>query len=302
MLESKLTLNNGFIQSFKVLFRILDISGWQKWSGAAFLGFAFALSQGNSFSLLQLQGLAIGVPLVLCYNQSINDCFDVDIDTVKEKMTGKELIVSNTISKKIALSVTYSFLLIGLLSTYLSSAILFALCLSAAILGTLYSAPPFRLKMIYPFSTLIQFVGCFLPFLAGVAAISTLTLSAIVISSVFAAIAMIHRFDHEIGNYRVDFQTGKKTIAVIRGLRTAFWLRRLSILIGVAEFIAFFFLGWLNLALLFLFGLYLFMVIFQEVWLRLLPPPLKTIFDTLMMLSSYFLLLVVLLLYGMNYV
>jgi 4-hydroxybenzoate polyprenyltransferase len=282
--------------------RLIDVSGWQKWLGAAVLGFAFALNSSSLFSLIQLQGLVLGVPLILSYIQSVNDCFDVQIDEIKEKFGVSKLIVSKIISRKTALATTFLMLLLGLLSSWICSINLFIISCIMALFGTLYSVPPFRLKMVYPFSTLIQFAGCFLPFLAGISVIGIVTPQTIIISSVFAVIAMIHRFDHEISNYRVDFQTGKKTVAVVRGLRTTIWLRRLSTLIGVAEFIVFFFLGWLNFALLFLFGLYLFMVIFKGVWLRFLPPPLKAIFAPLMMVSSYFLLLVVLLLYGKNYV
>jgi 1,4-dihydroxy-2-naphthoate octaprenyltransferase len=77
-LGSKLTLRHKFIQSLRGIFKIADFAGWQKWSGAAFLGFAFALEMGNNFSLNQFQGLLIGVPLICCYNQAVNDCFDVE--------------------------------------------------------------------------------------------------------------------------------------------------------------------------------------------------------------------------------
>jgi len=281
--------------------KLVDIGGWQKWFGAAVLGFAFALDMNNNFSLLQFQGLVIGIPSILCYNQSVNDCFDVEIDEIKAKLMGKELIVSKTISRKTALTITSSFLLIGLVSTWIASVSLFALNLAAAFLGTLYSAPPFRLKMKYPFSTLIQFAGCFLPFLAGVASISTVTLQTIIISSIFAVLAMIHRFDHEIGHYKVDLLTGKGTVAVTKGLKTAKTFYRLSALVGVIEFAVFFVFGWLNIVSLFLFVLYLFITIVPWVWLRYLPRSLKKIFVPLTMVSGFVLLFTVLLLYGKIY-
>jgi 4-hydroxybenzoate polyprenyltransferase len=174
---------------------------------------------------------------------------------------------------------------------------LFLLSCIMALFGTLYSAPPFRLKMVYPFSTMIQFAGCFLPFLAGVAFISIVTFQTIIISSVFAALAMIHRFEHEIKNYKADVQTGKKTVAVIRGLRTAQMLLRLCAFVGVAEFAAFFILGWLNMVLLFLFVLYVFAIILSWRWLSYVPPSLRTVFARLEMVSSFILLFIVLLVY-----
>ena len=280
------------------LIGFVDVLGWQKWFGAAVLGFAFALDLGSSFSPLQFQGLVIGIPLILCYIQSVNDCFDVEIDEIKKETMGKRLIVSNIISRKTGLTITFAILLVGLVSTALASVNIFAFALAMALLGTLYSAPPFRLKMKYPFSTLIQFTGCFLPFLAGVASISTVTLQAIIISSIFAVLAMIHRFAHEIKHYKVDQLTGKETVAVTKGLRTATTLFRLTALIGVVEFAFFFAFGWFNTVILFLFVLYLTITIAPWFWLRHMPRSVKTMFGPIIMFSSFILLFTVLVLYG----
>ncbi|MGD0494765.1 MAG: UbiA family prenyltransferase [Candidatus Bathyarchaeia archaeon] len=243
------------------LLALVDVLGWQKWFGAAVLGFAFALGLSSSCSLLQFQGLVVAIPLILCYIQSVNDCFDVEIDKMKEKIMGKELIVSNIISRKMALVMTFSFLLVGLVSAGFASVSLFIVASAMALLGTLYSVPPFRLKMKYPFSTLIQFAGCFLPFLAGVASINSVTLQALILSSIFAVLAMIHRFAHEIKNYKADLVTGKETVAVRKGLETTTKLFRLSAMLGVVEYAAFFVLGWFNTVSLFLFVLYLALII-----------------------------------------
>jgi 4-hydroxybenzoate polyprenyltransferase len=295
-LGSKLTLGHRLVQSLIGIFKIADVPGWQKWSGAAFLGFAFALEMGNNFSLTQFQGLAIGVSLICCYNQSVNDCFDVDIDTMREKMAGKELVITNLISRKVALAATFSFLLFGLISAWFASTGLFAFCLSAAVLGTLYSAPPFRLKMIYPFSTLIQFVGCFLPFLAGIASISNVTLQTTILSSSFAVLAITHRFGHEMVMYSVDIQTGKKTVAVVKGLRITQMLLRLSFLVGIAELVVFLILGWLNIVFMFLLAVYVSISIVPSIWLRHISQPLRAIFTRILSFSSFILLLTILLL------
>jgi 4-hydroxybenzoate polyprenyltransferase len=280
------------------LLGLVDVLGWQKWFGAAVLGFAFALDLGSSCSLLQFQGLVVAVPLILCYIQSVNDCFDVEIDKMKERMMGKELIVSNIISRKMALAITFSILLVGLVSAGFASLSLFAVASAMALLGTLYSVPPFRLKMKYPFSTLIQFTGCFLPFLAGVASISIVTLQALILSSIFAVLVMVHRFAHEIKHYRVDLLTGKGTVAVKKGLRTTTALFRLSALLGAVEFAVFFVLGWFNMVFLFLFVLYLVITIAPWVWLRHMPGSLKTILGRAITFSGFLLLLTVLLMYG----
>jgi 4-hydroxybenzoate polyprenyltransferase len=276
---------------------LVDVLGWQKWFGAAVLGFAFALNLNNNFSPLQFQGLVIGVPLILCYIQAVNDCFDVEIDEVKKKIMGKELIVSNIISRKTALIITFSILLAGLVSAGLASISLFAIAFAMALLGTLYSVPPFRLKMKYPFSTLIQLAGCFLPFLAGIASISVVTVQTVIMSSIFAVFTMIHRFAHEIKHYEPDLLTGKGTVAVTKGLETAKTLFRLSAFLGVVEFAVFLLLGWFNTALVFLFVLYLGITIAPWFWLRRMPAYVKTKFNPIIRFSSFILLITVLLIY-----
>lgn len=288
----------SFTRTLKGLGRLVDISGWQKWFGAAVLGFAFVLDLKSDFSLLQLQGLVIGIASVLCYIQSLNDYFDVEIDERKEEIMGKELIVSKMISKKAALAVILSVLLIGVVSAWITSIDLFALVLAAAFLGTIYSAPPLRLKMKYPFSTLVQFASCFLPFLGGVASISNVTFQAIIVSSIFAVLTIIHRFVHEIGNYKADLLTGKETVAVVKGLGTAWNLCILSAILGLTEFMVFFVLGWFSTVFVFLFIIYLIICIVPWAWLRYMPRPLRKFFIPIVMVSGFILLFIVLLLYG----
>lgn len=289
---------NEIILYTKSLGKLVDVLGWQKWFGAAVLGFAFALGINSNFSFLQFQGLIIGVPLILCYIQSVNDYFDVEIDEVKEKITGKGLIVSKIISKKTTLSITVSILMIGFVSAVITSLDFLLVVLLMALLGTLYSVPPFRLKMKYPFSTLTQFVGCFLPFLAGIASIDTITLRTIIISSIFAVLAMVHRLQHEIGNYKADLQTGKGTVAVVKGLTITKIFLSLCVLVGISEFAIFFIFGWFNIVFSFLFVLYLTMIILFPLSLRYTPKSLKRTFFPILHVSGLVLLFAALALYG----
>jgi 4-hydroxybenzoate polyprenyltransferase len=283
----------------KGLWMFIDVKGWQKWFGAAVMGFAFALSFGNNFSLLQLQALVIGMPLLLSYTMTVNDCFDIEIDKIKEKVMGKKLIVSNVISRSTALTITLLSVIIGLVSAWFGSLNFFIVASLIVLLSTVYSVPPFRLKMKYPYSTLTQFAGIFLPFIAGVALIGTVTIEVVIISSVFAVLAMIHRFQHEIATREADFITGKQTVAVTKGLRTAKTLRKLCAFIGIAEFAVFFVLGWVDTIFLLLFILYvvLYTLIVTEAWVGRLPF-LRKMSIPIILVSSYALLIFVLFLYG----
>lgn len=289
---------NEVMRYLKALFKFVDVVGWQKWFGAAVLGLAFILLTNNSLSAYQFQGLLIGVVLVLCYNQAVNDCFDIQIDQLKERETGKESVVGNIISQKAALVITFTILAIGLASAILGSTELFFVVLFMALLGTLYSAPPFRLKMVYPFSTGLQLIGCFLPFVAGVACIGHVTLQVVTISTIFGFLAMVHRFEHEIENYNVDLMTNKRTVAVVNGLRTAKLLRNTMIILGVVEFGLFSVFSWFSPVFLIFFFLYLFLCIDYHFWFRRLPGFLRSMFMPIVMISGYVLLLIVLLVFG----
>jgi len=229
--------------------------------------------------------------LILCYNQSINDCFDVEIDKIKEERMGKKLIVSRVFSQKTALAIAVSILVFGLTSAWLGSVNLFFVAVFMAFLGTIYSAPPLRLKMKYPFSTITEFVGCFLPFLAGVTVLSSLTWQPIIISSVFCFLAMVHRFMHEIYYSEIDSATGKMTVAVKKGVKTAKTFRKAFLLIGVLEFLLFSLLGWVSFGLLLLFFIYVLLCV-ENLWVNYLPRSLNELAAPFMAISGLFLFLI----------
>jgi 4-hydroxybenzoate polyprenyltransferase len=297
MMEVESMRRDHLKRYLKGLWLFVDVKGWQKWLGAAVMGFAFALGLGNDFSLLQIQGLVIGFPLILTYTMTVNDCFDIEIDKVKQEVMGKELIISNIISRRTALTLTLLSVIIGLVSAWITSLSFFIITSAFVLVSTVYSVPPFRFKMKYPISTLTQFAGIFLPFVAGVASVSVVTIQAFVISSVFAVLAIIHRFDHEIYTFEADLLTGKHTVAVTKGIETAKTLRRLCAFVGIAEFAVFFIVGWVDSVFLFLFILYL--IIYYYI-LRSLFDRVRSMIITVptIIASSYILLFVVLLLYG----
>jgi len=271
------------------IWKLVDVPGWQKWFGAAVLGFTFALFKNYDFSLSQLQGVLIGISLILCYNQSINDCFDVEIDKLKEERMGKKLIVSGVISRKTALAITFLLLVIGLASAWFATLDLFFIAAFMAFLGTVYSAPPLRLKMKYPFSTLTQLIGCFLPFLAGVAVLFPIDWKSIIISSAFCFLAMVHRFTHEIYYSEIDSMTSKITVAVKKGVKTTKMLRTTFLFIGTVEFLFFSILGWVSLGSLLLFLLYLSLCV-ETLWMSYLPKPLNKLVTQIIPVSGLVLL------------
>lgn len=281
--------------------KLFEVLQSQKWFSAAVLGFAFALLTKPSFSILQLQGVLIGVPLVLSYIMSINDYFDIDIDRLKEEYTGKEQVVSTKIPPRTALLLSSLALLAGLGSALLASTDFLLVVILMMFLGTIYSVPPLRLKMKYPYSTLLLFLGDFLPFLAGFALLQPLNLKAFATSSPFSLLAMDHRFEHEIDNYSIDKRTGKMTVAVKKGVKTARFLRRMCVIAGLGGFLLLFLLGWFSLPFVCLFALYFFLCVKWAIWFWRLPKLLQGFLSPLLVFSNLLILVIALLAFGQSF-
>jgi len=195
--------------------------------------------------------------LVLCYVMVINDCFDVEEDIIKSKLTGKKLVVSQEISVRNALLISLFMLFSGLIVSLFVSKLLFLVVVLIVILSTLYSVPPVRYKRHFPLSTLGEFVGAILPFLSGYVILGSVYYEAIIVSMVFALITMYWRFFHESHFYEVDCQTGKLTFAVVYGPKMPKILRRVCLLVSIIESLILFALGWFSHEFFILLGIYL---------------------------------------------
>jgi len=277
---------NSLFRYFSGMLKFFEMGAQQKWIGAAVLGFALVLPKG-SMSIFQALVFLLGLVLILSYIMSINDCFDVEIDKLKEEYTSTPRIVGAIISRDVALGLSSVVLLIGLMFAWFISIAFFQIALLMAFIGTIYSVPPLRLKMKYPYSTLLLFIGDFLPFLAGIAVIRFIDWSAIIISSSFSFLALVHRFQHEIDYFQVDLETGKKTIAVVNGVRVARILRNICIFVGIIEFLVFFLLEWFSLSFLFLFFIYFVLCVKYSIWLNYLPRRLRNVIASILMFSAF---------------
>ncbi|MFQ6063900.1 MAG: UbiA family prenyltransferase [Candidatus Bathyarchaeia archaeon] len=274
------------LQYLSSMLQFFDVGAQQKWIGAAILGFALALPQENT-SILKALLFLFGLVPVLSYIMSINDCFDVEIDKLKEEYTGKQRIVGVIISRDVALGLSGFVLVIGLMFSWYVSISFFQIALLMAFIGTIYSVPPLRLKMKYPYSTSLLFIGDFLPFLAGISVLSFIDWSVVVMSSSFSFIALVHRFQHEIDYFEVDLETGKKTIAVVNGVRVTRMLRNICIFVGIIEFLVFILLGWFSPSFLFLFLAYLVLCVEYSIWLDHLPLRLQNVISPVLMFSGF---------------
>jgi 4-hydroxybenzoate polyprenyltransferase len=221
------------------------------------LGFLFSIGVFKvSFNLFQFFGGLLSISLVLCYVMAINDCFDVEDDKIKSKYTNKKLVVSVEISVRNALLISTIMLFVGLAISWFVSELSFFVGLAIVIISTLYSVPPVRYKYKFPYSTLGEIAGSFLPFLFGVAIIGSIDYRAVVITPFFALTQIFWRLIHERRMRDIDLKTGKKTVAIKYGERVSKIVSRICVAIAISEALVLFLFGWLSPTFLFFLGLF----------------------------------------------
>lgn len=238
---------------------LVELTTVNRWLAASVLGFFFfSEAFSTPLNLFKFLHGFLGIFLVLCYVMAINDCFDVEEDIIKSKLTGKKLVVSQEITVRNALLMSLFMLFSGLTISFFVSKFFFLVVTLIVILSTLYSVPPVRYKKHFPLSTLGEFVGAILPFLSGYVILGgPVDHKAILISIFFALVTMYWRFFHENHFYEVDRQTGKLTFAVVYGPKVSKILRRACLLVGILESLILFVLGWVSYEFFILLGLYL---------------------------------------------
>jgi 4-hydroxybenzoate polyprenyltransferase len=208
----------------------LEFEAIQRWVGAAALGVALALGfRGSQIETTQLTIAFLSVFLILCYVMAVDDYFDRGVDKLHLEKE-KKRVVMGRISLREARVVVVLLLVIGLSLSLLVS-LQFAVIEGAlVILSTLYTAPPIRYKNAYPFSTLGEMTGSFLPLLGGFTAIAPLQWSSLVVALVAAVPTFFEntywRFWHECRMVDFNRLTGKKTFAVIHGVEFTNTLKR----------------------------------------------------------------------------
>jgi len=253
-----MTLKPTMMQKIVAFNHLVELRTVNRWLAAFILGVFFsieALKVPSNPSLLVI-GL-VAISLILFYVMSINDTFDVEDDRIKSKITGKKMVVSEEISVKDALLMSIIMLVSGLTISLFVSMSFFLTVLVIVTLSTLYSVPPVRYKRIFPISTLGEFLGAFMPFLAGYAVLGAVDSKALIVSAFFALTSQYWRFFHETLFCEVDRKIGKATFAVVYGPKVSKNLGRLCLSIALIESIILFGLGTFSLQFSLLLGLYL---------------------------------------------
>lgn len=274
-------LKISLLQKLVAFSHLVELSTVNRWFTAALLGlFYFTQKYNVNFSVFIILEAFLGLWLVLCYVMAVNDCFDVEDDKLKSEITSKKLVVSVEISFRDALLLSLTMLILGLTLSWLVSTYFFLIVLLIVGLSTLYSVPPVRFKRIFPFSTIGESVGAFLPFLSGYAILGPLDIKVLIVSVFFGLITIHWRFYHEAWFYEVDRKTGKQTFAIVYGPKTALAIGRVVFLFSLVESLVLFVLAWISLSFFVLLILYFIFTSSPWYWITLLKPW-RNLFDSI---------------------
>ncbi len=248
---------SGVLQALIAFNHLVELETINKPIAVCALGFLFSMEVFKaSFNPFQFFGGLLSIFLILCYLMAINDCFDVEDDKLKSKYTNKKIVVSVEISVRDALIISTIMLMIGLAIAWFVSPLTFFVALLIVIISTPYSVPPIRYKQRFPFSTMGEIIGSFMPFFFGYAILGTIVFRAVVVAPFFALTQVFWRLIHERRFRDIDLKTGKKTVAIVYGEETAKTVSRICVVLAVSEVLILYFLGWFSLGFLFFLGLF----------------------------------------------
>lgn len=211
---------NYLASRLAIYFRNSRVLDWRAYVGIASLGFFQNLEAiapcNNLFEALKFTAT---IAFYLAFSFSINNCFDVDCDILREEKLVKNPVAAGLIGLKEGLIMSLCLAKIGLLLVFMWFGNCLPIYFALVLLAGAYSAPPLRLKSI-PFLDLIShglFFGSLLYLYGyGASAYGHLSHEAILIgTSIF-----VYSTTLELRNHLEDLQTDKSS-----GSRTtACWL------------------------------------------------------------------------------
>lgn len=255
--KQQISHKSAVLQTLIAFNHLVELETINKPIAVCALGLLYSVEVSRvGFNFFLFFGGLVSIALILCYVMAINDCFDVEEDKIKSKYSDKKLIVSVEISVRDALLISTIMLFVGLAISWFVSESSFFVGLAIVTISTLYSVPPVRYKYKFPYSTLGEIAGSFLPFLFGVAILGSIDYRAVAITPFFALTQIFWRLVHERRMRNIDLETGKKTVAIKYGERVSKIISRTCVAIAISEALVLFLLGWLSPTFLFFLGLF----------------------------------------------
>lgn len=216
-------LEKSKLAKVKYLFLNCRMSTIAGWTSIVIIGWATTFNPEKFSSLLQvtfnafLQIFPVAVFAFLLTGSffSINNAFDVKEDKNAGKISN--LVARGLISQKEAIlfSVVTAMAAVAFFS-YVGGILGFLFSTTCAVLGFLYSVPPFRFKK-RPFIDVVShglFLGALLVLIGTTAYSGTLNNTAYFLAVGFFVVSCLFQMQNLLGDYFVDREMGIKTTAV----------------------------------------------------------------------------------------
>lgn len=186
----------------------------------ALIGFSILLNVGNasveSAALAFISGM-----LYVLYAFSINNCFDVDTDSMNPEKAHKNPVASGELSFRAGLLLSVALVMAGFGLSALINRAAFLTYTLMGLLATLYSAPP-RLKarpVVDVISHGLFFGG--LPFIYGALVDGTLTQEELLIAGAITLYSFALELRNHLKDYESDAAAGLRTTPVVIGKETS---------------------------------------------------------------------------------
>jgi len=210
----------------------------KEWRGYFLIAtFGFILGRGFLFPPEDIILFFIMISLYLGFAFSINDCFDTKEDKLDRQK--KNLIVSQKISFRTALTFSIFLAVLGLALSAFFGLKVFLFCLITILFAFLYSAPPLRMKS-RPLLDLVShglFAGALIFLIPLLIFSKDLTLFHYLIAISIFYFSIILELRNHVEDYETDKKAGLKTTVCSLGLeRSEQLLRYLAILYPLTLF------------------------------------------------------------------
>lgn len=192
--------------------------------GRSFIGMGLLgmlVSFKNNPDVVDALLFVVSIVLYVAYAFAINNCFDVDTDSLNPQKKHKNPIASGELSFEAGFITSLAMILLGGMLAYFVSRPAFIIYATMAVLATLYSAPP-RLKSI-PIADIIShglFFGA-LPFIYGAYFDGALNKAEMLVAVSLFIYSLAMELRNHLEDYESDQKANLKTTPILLGKSTS---------------------------------------------------------------------------------
>lgn len=184
--------------------------------GTALFGALFAIRALTLGDVLKLAIVMTGSVVLVAHIFVLNDWSGIYSD-LKDPARAERTFINKGITRTEVGYLALALLILALSLFWLLGKVMFAIALAIAIVSALYSAPPFHMKGLPVFNSVLHFAGGALHFLLGYAVFSAIDVRGVAIACYFALVFSAGHLVHETMGYEGDLLNGIRTNAVVFG-------------------------------------------------------------------------------------